>query len=140
MFGVVVWFWNVAVPPEVLKDWVAVAPTEPELAFTNCAAIWAARLESMGVRTDPVRMMALPAISLRTLEPGIRRRSRLSNAERSAPTATISVKICWPCSSKKKALVCPAFFAMRKTRSDYCTTASKIWGSEIKTSLRGPGN
>ena len=43
------------------------------LTAANCAAIWAAMLESTGVRTEPVSTMALPAISLWMLEPGIRR-------------------------------------------------------------------
>ena len=54
--------------------------------------------------------------------------------------ATSSVRICWPYSSKKKALVCPVPLAMRNTRSDDCTTASSTFGSETRTSLSGIGN
>ena len=56
---------------------VRLGPVTMLLASTsvcaNWAAICAARLESIGVRTVPVSTIALPAISLCTFEPGMRR-------------------------------------------------------------------
>ena len=122
-------------PPEVLLP----SPTPP-LAATNWQAISAARLESSGVRTEPDKTAALPAISARMLDPGTKRFSMSSRLLRSAPTAISSVRICCPLVSKKKALVWPRPLAIRKTRFDACTTASTLSGAETSTSLSSNGN
>ncbi len=72
-----------------------------------------ARLESTGLRTEPVRMTVSFRISVLMFEPGSRRWNRELSTAVSCSTEISSVNICSPLTSKKKAFDCPSFLPMR---------------------------